>query len=46
MGEARGIIPSPSSTGPGVFAVLMWRDGTPADEEFVAVPAPLTVEGP
>src|SRR6476661_1880117 len=28
--------------GPATFAVLMWRDGTPRDEEFVPVPSPLT----
>jgi ureidoglycolate lyase len=29
--------------GPATFAVLMWRDGTSADEEFVPVSSPLTV---
>jgi ureidoglycolate lyase len=29
--------------GPASFAVLMWRDGTAGDEEFVPVDAPLTV---
>jgi ureidoglycolate lyase len=35
--------------GPASFAVLMWRDGTAGDEEFVPVDAPLTIvlpEGP
>ncbi len=32
--------------GPATFAVLMWRDGTPRDEEFVPVPSPLTVVVP
>ena len=29
--------------GPATFAVLMWRDGTAGDEEFVPVTTPLTV---
>ena len=29
--------------GPATFAVLMWRDGTAGDEEFVPVAGPLTV---
>ena len=29
--------------GPASFAVFMWRDGTPADEEFVPVTTPLTI---
>jgi len=29
--------------GPASFAVLMWRDGTTGDEEFVPVTAPLTI---
>jgi len=29
--------------GPATFAVLMWRDGTAGDEEFVPVSSPLTV---
>ena len=29
--------------GPASFAVLMWRDGTTADEEFVPVSAPITI---
>jgi ureidoglycolate lyase len=29
--------------GPASFAVLMWRDGTAGDEEFVPVTAPLTI---
>ena len=32
--------------GPAAFAVLMWRDGTSGDEEFVPVTVPLTVELP
>ena len=32
--------------GPASFAVLMWRDGTPGDEEFVTVTTPLTVVVP
>jgi ureidoglycolate lyase len=28
---------------PAVFSVLMWRDGTSGDEEFVELPTPLTV---
>ncbi|MSQ21243.1 MAG: hypothetical protein EXR39_17285 [Betaproteobacteria bacterium] len=28
---------------PARFAVLMWRDGTPADEELITLAAPLTV---
>jgi ureidoglycolate lyase len=32
--------------GPATFAVLMWRDGTPRDEEFAPVPSPLTVVVP
>ena len=31
---------------PASFAVLMWRDGTTGDEEFVPVTAPLTVVVP
>ena len=29
--------------GPASFAVLMWRDGTAGDEEFVPVTTPLTI---
>jgi ureidoglycolate lyase len=29
--------------GPASFAVLMWRDGTTGDEEFVPVDPPLTI---
>jgi ureidoglycolate lyase len=29
--------------GPATFVVLMWRDGTKGDEEFVPVATPLTV---
>jgi ureidoglycolate lyase len=32
--------------GPATFAVLMWRDGTAGDEEFVPVSSPLTVVTP
>lgn len=32
--------------GPATFAVLMWRDGTSADEEFVPVSSPVTVVVP
>jgi ureidoglycolate lyase len=32
--------------GPASFAVLMWRDGTTADEEFVQVAAPVTIDLP
>jgi len=32
--------------GPASFAVLMWRDGTPGDEEFVPVTTPLTIVVP
>jgi ureidoglycolate lyase len=32
--------------GPAAFAVLMWRDGSPGDEEFVPVTAPLTIDLP
>lgn len=32
--------------GPATFAVLMWRDGTAGDEEFVPVSSPLTVVVP
>lgn len=32
--------------GPATFAVLMWRDGTEGDEEFVPVAAPVTVVVP
>ena len=32
--------------GPASFAVLMWRDGTSADEEFVPVSSPVTVVVP
>lgn len=31
---------------PASFAVLMWRDGTPGDEEFVPITTPLTVVVP
>ena len=31
---------------PASFAVLMWRDGTSADEEFVPVTTPLTIVVP
>lgn len=31
---------------PASFAVLMWRDGTAGDEEFVPVTIPLTVDVP
>ncbi|MBM3809782.1 MAG: ureidoglycolate hydrolase [Acidimicrobiia bacterium] len=31
---------------PARFAVFMWRDGTSADEEFVTLAAPFTVEVP
>jgi ureidoglycolate lyase len=29
---------------PASFAVLMWRDGSAGDEEFVPVTSPLTVD--
>jgi ureidoglycolate lyase len=32
--------------GPAAFAVLMWRDGSPGDEEFVPVTTPLTIDLP
>jgi len=32
--------------GPASFAVLMWRDGTAGDEEFVPVTSPVTVALP
>ncbi|HXA94939.1 MAG TPA: ureidoglycolate lyase [Candidatus Dormibacteraeota bacterium] len=32
--------------GPASFAVLMWRDGTTGDEEFVPVTTPLTIDLP
>ena len=32
--------------GPASFAVLMWRDGTAGDEEFVPVTTPLTIDLP
>ena len=32
--------------GPGEFAVLMWRDGTAGDEEFVPVTVPVIVDVP
>jgi ureidoglycolate lyase len=31
---------------PAVFSVLMWRDGTSGDEEFVTLPRPLTIHVP
>ena len=31
---------------PARFAVMMWRDGGPQDEEFVAVPEPFLVTLP
>jgi ureidoglycolate lyase len=31
---------------PAAFAVLMWRDGTSGDEEFVSLPAALTIHVP
>jgi len=31
---------------PASFAVLMWRDGTPGDEEYLPVTTPLTIDLP
>jgi ureidoglycolate lyase len=31
---------------PALFSVLMWRDGSSGDEEFVQLPSPLTVHVP
>jgi hypothetical protein len=47
MRGARGIIPSPPSTGLACSPVQdVARDGTAAEEALVPVPAPLAVEVP